>query len=251
MDNQIKNYEEFLFNIPRYCKLFISNYKLSFKIAISSLKDYKILLQELQRTGKAIKTYRNFCLIVGSYKYILYCNGHINVSGVKHIDNNIHIIIREIIDLTGRYPIVLSDGNKYAIDNITATSYNSFNETVTFKIFSYISKVKYLKSFLTKYKNYQNSSKIGIIYEPEIFHAIKVISDVGTALIFSNCTINYLGAKSKKNVRWLHFQICFLLHIHNIYKNEIFDKTSDEAIILINQIWVRELSYINNMHVLT
>jgi len=203
MSDVTSDYEEFIYNLPLYHKLNISNYKLRFRIEVSSLNDYNELLSYILDNTLAIKKYSNFCTIPGLYKYILYCSGHINVSGITMDSaDRIKAICEDIERLTRRKPIKLNNDQFYQIDNITATSHPWDNKvTINFNIFTYISKVKDIKSFLT---GCDYLTKIGIYYEPECFHAIKVISDIGTAMIFSNSVINYVGSKSKNELCWMH-----------------------------------------------
>jgi len=165
----------------------IKNYKISCKITIEDMDQYIKLMNNVRKKGYEVSSYKNFCIVKGIFKYVIFCNGHINISGIKRkrYFKYVYYDISQIFDK----PLIKKANGKYiTVDNISATIKAPLPSLNLYRL--------YLKL--------KEESKLNIMYEPEIFHAIKVTSDYGYGLIFSTGKINYLGIKSVNNLIKFH-----------------------------------------------
>jgi TATA-box binding protein (TBP) (component of TFIID and TFIIIB) len=179
----------------------IKNYKVSCWISIDNINEYRDLVDSIKCNGYNVKSYKNFSIIQGIFKYNLFCNGHINISGIERQEyfKYIHSDINQIFNKT----LIKNEDCYIKIDNISATV-NASSSCLN------------LYHLYLKIKDYIANSKldrhnINIMYEPEVFHAIKISSKYGHGLIFSTGKINYLGIKSVKNLMKFHkFVFCLI-----------------------------------------
>ena len=124
------------------------------------------------------------------FVYIIFPKGHINVTGIKSHKEISHAV--QLIKLAAVHFTPLFKIKKLKIDNISA------HGRVTNDIIN-------LWSFINKM--YDETKIKGIEFDPCTFPALKVYTNVGTALLFSNGKINLSGCNRLKHVQSL-YQIC-------------------------------------------
>jgi TATA-box binding protein (TBP) (component of TFIID and TFIIIB) len=198
----------------------INNYKVSLKICFDEDNDYNGLCNNLKPSLFFRKKCRNFFTIkIRNHAYSIYTNGHINVTGIRRISeiNNIYANIINFSSIKPEYNIFR--GKCFRIDNISATSY--LGNPVNLYHFAQLSLIKNITLFLLNDRIAIPKNKIGIFYEPELFHAVKIVTDNGTCLLFSTGKINYLGSKSDIMLEWVVSRITILYKLYIIVKSDI------------------------------
>jgi TATA-box binding protein (TBP) (component of TFIID and TFIIIB) len=154
-----------------------------------------------------------------NYAYSIYTSGHINVTGIRNL-SEITNIYEDILNFTSRKPEYNIFRNKcFRVDNISATS--NLGGVVNLYHFAQLSLITNLTIFLLNDRNDIPENKIGIFYEPELFHAVKIVTDNGTCLLFSTGKINYLGSKSEIMLEWVVSRIMILYNLYTIIKSDI------------------------------
>jgi TATA-box binding protein (TBP) (component of TFIID and TFIIIB) len=199
----------------------ITNFKFSMKILFTSRGDYNALMNHFKNQRNLLQTYKNFFVIlIENIKYIIFCNGHINISGVRTI-NEIKYIQSLIPYIFDYLPRRMSNGKRYQIDNISATE--CFKDLIiNLSHFGYLSKIDGIKSFLTSINHHIKPYKeIGISYEPELFHGIRICTNIGTCIMFATGKVNYLGSSSIDKLNWVASRIYILIKIYKKFKLEM------------------------------
>jgi TATA-box binding protein (TBP) (component of TFIID and TFIIIB) len=205
----------------------ITNLKISVKIPIADLQEYKQLVVRLKENKGFKKKYRNFVIIKSDYCYILFCNGHINITGIKTM-TEIDWVLFEVGQIFGHYPI---GSPNYAIDNISA----SYNMGISFNLahLSYFSNLHNISLLLgedgNKLENGTKKRMIGMFYEPELFPAVKLSTQKGTCLIFTSGKVNFVGVKSSEGLQWLFNQLVTIKNMYENFKNNIHKLLTDES----------------------
>ena len=199
----------------------ITNYKFSVKILFTSSDGYKKLILKFENEKKTIVTYKNFfVLTLRRLKYIVYCNGHINITGIRN-QEDIKTIVQSIESSFGYTPRRMKNGKRHQIDNISATEHVNTN-SINLSQFAYLAKIKNITSFLNSDKKEEmDSLKIGIFYEPEIFHGLRICTNIGTGIMFASGKVNYLGSSSVDKLNWVASRIHILNKIYIKLKFEL------------------------------
>ena len=170
----------------------ISNYKYSVKLEKLSktfFKDIEINFFE------SLKRVNNFIVLRFKWVFILFQNGHVNITKIKNK--------KDIADAIQFLTTKICPGScirHIKIDNLTATGHI---KNVSLSAF----KDKNLTHLLRYHNTIDFRKKIAIEWEFSTFPAIKIFADVGTALLFYNGKINLVGFKSEKLAYWLYNQL--------------------------------------------
>jgi TATA-box binding protein (TBP) (component of TFIID and TFIIIB) len=209
----------------------INNYKVSLKLRFNNDKNYNILYKRMKNDSDHFrKKCKNFFTLKGlRHTYSIYTSGHVNVTGIRDI-NEIDNICSEIIKFTGIQPEhSIFRGSCFCIDNINATGY--IGGRINISQFAQLSLIKDLTDFLRNDRNKISKNRVGIFYEPELFHAVKIVTDNGTCLLFSTGKINYLGSKSYDMLEWVVSRIEILYNLYKLIKPGIhlYWRTSDRS----------------------
>ena len=199
----------------------ITNYKFSVKILFKAPEDYKKLIVKFVTEDKKLKVYKNFfVLTLRKIKYIIYCNGHINITGVRSKED-IRSIVQSIESSFGYSPRRMKNGKRHQIDNISATEHVN-PSLINLSQFAYLSKIQNIVDFLNSEKNTaRDPLKIGIFYEPELFHGLRICTNIGTGIMFASGKVNYLGSSSVDKLQWVMSRIHILNKIYVKLKFEL------------------------------
>jgi TATA-box binding protein (TBP) (component of TFIID and TFIIIB) len=225
----------------------ITNYKISLKINLKNSPTYDELVKqwnnklEFGMLGRNFFTYKKY-----HRSYIIYRGGHINLTGIR--DLNIDKIKRDCLQIFSHEleSFAFDNGKSYQIDNISAV--DSLGEAVNLIHFALMARMEDIEILLHADRGRISVKKIGIYYEPELFHAIRIVTDCGTAIIFSTGKINFLGSKSRDALEWVQSRTILLYNIYKKYKPEIhlYDSLNDK-INYINDISSKYLDPVNHL----
>lgn len=199
--------------------LIIHNYKISVIIPFD-YKNYLNFIKHLDKNEK-INIYRNFFTYKDKYSYIIFCNGHINITKIPDV-KCIHNAINFLPNIIPQFKELITVNQLFNIDSMTATfNYNRIINLSNFEKMNYLTKIDqillYEDEIYTMIYKPRKQKKIGIFYCPELFPGLKVVTDVGTAIIFASGKVNFVGLKFEETLFWIYKQIYILLKIYNKY----------------------------------
>ena len=143
-----------------------------------------------------LKFINNFIVYKNKYTFIIFSGGYVNITGVKD---------QRGLSQTSRTCLSVIFGEKVDLEilvlqNISATCQlerriNLLSCKIKIKDCKYYpSSSKYLK-------------KLGLEKDISTFPAVKLFTDVGTALIFASGKCNIVGVKEKKHLEWI-WNVC-------------------------------------------
>ena len=179
--------------------IYFSNFKCSLKLlhfnGMNTLRSIYVI------NPTCCKIVNNFLVLRSRWVFIIFSNGFVNVTKIKNLDNDV-IEMRQYLT-----QIIKLQQINFKVENLTGTCILDTKEST---FFSKLIKFQGEKTCFIK-PTFTTRKKIGLEYDYTSFPAIKIFTNVGVGLIFSNGKLNIVGCKSILDAYWIRNQIQIII----------------------------------------
>ena len=181
-----------------------SNFKCSLRLCpFQGATSLKKICKMFPHTSKLVN---NFLVLKEQWVYIIFSSGFVNITKIKNTTDDLAAMQVHLSSIAPESALV-----GLRLENLTG----SFRLLEPAGFFNRLMRLNCLnKSIFRREQVERRRRRLGIQYDFTTFPEIKIFTDVGVALVFSNGKTNIVGCKNKSDARWIENLIQQLIKQH-------------------------------------